>query len=347
MGWDDESGAPRLDAGASALAALRAAIDRHQREPLAPSLRARGLGPYRGYGAMLEAIGHAVAAGADLSRIGRTPGGEPIFAVGLGPGRPGTSGRGAATSSRDLRTTPGTVVVSGLHPLEWIGIEVSLRLLARLASDPPGDRAMTFIPIANPDGVLRVEANLRGRRRRFVRHNAHGVDLNRNFDASWGKSGLVGRLLRGLFAPGSRPASEPEVEAIAHHLSHRRVDRALSLHSFGGVVLTPYAARFRKPHDVREHVAWARRIAEAADGKPYRVLQCSRWGWVRSGGLELDWFHDRHGAISLLVECSRGGIGLRPSRLFDPFAWFNPPRLDAEADAIASAVVPFVKGLDE
>jgi hypothetical protein len=329
MGWDDERGDE-----ATAASALRAAIARHEREPLAPLLRARGLGGYRGYAEMLESIAHAVSGGASLSRIGRTPRGEPILALSLGAGRSG----GAIRSS---------VVVAGLHPLEWIGVEVALRVLGRLAGADLGGRGVTFIPIANPDGIIAVEANLRGRRRRFVRHNAHGVDLNRNFDASWGRSGVLGRLLRALFSPGSRAASEPEVEAIAHHLSNRRVDRALSLHSFGGVVLTPYAAHYRPPHDALEHHLWASRIARAADPRPYRALQCSRWGWVRSGGLELDWFHERHGAISLLVECSRGGVGLRPSRLLDPFAWFNPPRLEAEAETIASAVEPFVKGLDE
>ena len=70
-----------------------------------------------------------------------------------------------------------------------------------------------------------------------------------------------------------------------------------------------------------------------------------------AGGLELDWFHARHGALSLLIECSRGGFrpGVRhlraPSTLLDPFSWFNPERLAREKLAIASAVLPFVRGL--
>ena len=48
---------PALDAErAAALAAPRAAAARHEREPLGPLLRARGLGPYRGYAEMLAAV---------------------------------------------------------------------------------------------------------------------------------------------------------------------------------------------------------------------------------------------------------------------------------------------------
>lgn len=324
---------PALDAErAAALAALRAAAARHQREPLAPLLRARGLGPYRGYAEMLAAVIAAAEAGATPARLGRSPQGEPLFALHFG--------------ARPSPTTRTAVVLAGVHPLEWIGVEVALRLVEQLIATELEGRSVVVVPLVNPDGVIAVEANLRGRRRRFVRHNAHGVDLNRNFDAAWGRAGVVQRLLRRVFAPGARPASEPEVEAVAHHLSSRRVDRALSLHSFGGAVLTPYAHRWGAPHDRAEHDAWARRIAHAADPRPYRAAQCSRWAWSTAGGLELDWFHERHGAISLLVECSRGGRGLRPSRLLEPFAWFNPVRLEAEAQRIAAAVSPFVKGLE-
>lgn len=324
---------PALDAErAAALGALRAAAARHAREPLGPLLRARGLGPYRGYGEILDVVVAAASAGARPVRLGRSPQGEPLFALHVG--------------ARPTPTTRTTVVLAGLHPLEWIGVEVALRLLDQLLAADLDGRAVVIIPVANPDGMTTVEANLRARRRRFVRHNAHGVDLNRNFDVAWGEAGLGQRLLRRIFAPGTRPASEPEVEVIAHHLSSRRVDRAVSLHSFGGAVLTPHAHRFGAPHDAAEHLAWARRIAVAADPRPYRASSCARWAWSTSGGLELDWFHQRHGAVSLLVECSRGGRSFRPSRLLEPFAWYNPVRLEAEAQRIALAVLPFARGLD-
>lgn len=321
--------------GGHARAVLRATIAAHRRTPFSEAVAERGLGPYRGYAEKLEAIDALVERGAELAVIGRSVRGEPLFALHLGAGR----------EDRRARTA---VVLSAVHPMEWIGVEAHLALLDRIVGVDLAGRSVVSVPIVNPDGVLRVENNVRQTRRRLVRHNARGVDLNRNFDARWGRRGLVQRLLWFLFAPGSRPASEPEVEAIVHELSQRRVDRALSLHSFGGVVLYPPAYSVWPVADAEEHRTWARRIARAADPrKPYRAISASWWGLglVNQTGLELDWFHDRHGALSLLVECSRGGVSLRPSRLFEPFAWYNPAGLDAVTVPLAEALEPFVRGL--
>ncbi|MFT3768104.1 MAG: M14 family metallopeptidase [Minicystis sp.] len=316
--------------GGDAIEALRAAQRAHRRAPLAPILEGRRLGPYRGYGELLGELETLVERGARLSVIGRSVRGEPIFAVHLGASRP------------NARTS---VTLSAVHPIEWIGVEVHLGLLSRLAGADLEGRSLVAVPIVNPDGVIRVEAHLREGRRRFLRHNAHGVDLNRNFDARWHDRGIGQRLLPFVFSSGSRPASEPEVAAIAHHLSSRRVDRGLSLHSFGGAVLYPSAATLWPIWDAAEHRAWARRIAQAADAKPYRALPCAWWACgLTAGGLELDWLHDRHGAVSLLVECSRKNAGLHPARLFQPFAWFNPRRPAAVTAALVEAILPFVRG---
>lgn len=318
-----------------ARAALRRAIERHDAAPLEPLLAARGLGPYRGYAATLRHLDHLAQSGYALHTLGKSVEGDPLFALVLG-----------ASPHGDLTRT--TVVLSGVHPTEWIGIETHLRLLDALAGADLGGRALISVPIVNPDGLRRVERALRAERRRFIRHNARGVDLNRNFDSRWGRLGLVPRLLGGMFYPGASAASEPEVQAVGHFLADVRVDRALSLHSFGGAVLFPSAAHTRRVHDHAEHQAWARRVARAIDPvRPYRAEPCARWAkGIVAGGLELDWFHERHGALSLLVECSRGGRALGP-RLLDPFAWFNPPALERETQAIATALLPYVKGLDQ
>ncbi|AUX45650.1 hypothetical protein SOCE26_071450 [Sorangium cellulosum] len=392
--------------------ALRAALFVHRRAPLSRLLDRRGLGAYRGYGELLEALDRLADRGARLSLLGRSVRGEPLLAVHLGAGGPadggghreaegvgqaalpahrggsslngagrsgmngahggGAHGGGAdepapdhgATTSADERTgraggpewerTGGawprgrartTVILSGIHPLEWIGVETHLALLERLAAEDLGGRSIFAVPIVNPDGLLRVEMNLRAGRHRYVRGNARGVDLNRNFDAGWYERGLVQRLIGLVVSPGSRPASEPEVEALAHALSSRRIDRALSLHSAGGAVLYPPANRRWPVVDAAEHRAFALRIARAADRRPYRAMSYVRFAWgVRKAGLEIDWLHERHGALSLLVECSRGRLGLRPSRLVEPFAWYNPRKLADVAPPLVEAVLPFVKG---
>lgn len=354
---DTVSHEPRSPEAAVALALLDQAAARHAAPPLGPILSARGLGPYRGYGEMLSTVGRLVDKGYRAHHIGRSVEGEPLIALHLGR-EPFAPLGGAANTATGAKSSFGgapkstldrtTVILSGIHPNEWIGVESCFALLEQLLAVDLHDRAVVAIPMVNPDGIRRVDRNLRAMRHRFVRHNARGVDLNRNFDERWGKLGLVQRLLGPLFYPGPRPASEPEVEAIAHHLSACRVERAVSLHSYGGAVLFPLASSTRRVHDAAEHEGWAARIAHAIDPeRPYVAKSCARWAkGITAGGLELDWFHARHGALSLLVECSRGGRGLRPSRLVEPFAWFNPPRVTAEASAIATALLPYVRGLE-
>jgi hypothetical protein len=316
----------------AALKTLGEAQRKHASATLGGELARRRLGPYRGYAELCAALERLGRRGARLGQIGRSVRGEPLFALHLG----------AATHGPRTRTS---VILAGLHPMEWIGIETALALLERLLDGALGDRAVVAVPLANPDGFLRVERNLCRRRRRFVRHNARGVDLNRNFDARWGHRGFAGRLVPWVFRPGSHPASEPEVAAIAHTLGDRRIDRALSLHSFGGAVLYPSAHSHWPVPDADEHRRWAHRIAAEADGRAYRAVPSVWFGLgVTMGGLEMDWLHERHGALALLVECSRGGLGLRPATWLEPFAWFNPPTPHAVAERIARAVEPFVRG---
>jgi len=307
----------------------RAAAEKHRRPALARTIAPQRLGAYRGYGEMLEAVERLAERGGKIREVGRSVRGEPLFAV-----RFGSEDESARTS----------VVLGGVHPIEWIGVEAALALLDRVAGVGLEERAVIAFPIVNPDGVLRVEESLREGKRRWVRHNARGVDLNRNFDAHWGQARLHQRAMSWLFSPGRAAASEPEVAAIAFALSGRRVDRAVSLHSFGGAVLFPPAHTIWPVQDYEEHRTWARAIARAARARPYTALPCSWWsvGNIQSG-LEIDWFHERHGALSILVECE-GGPSLPLSRLTHPFAWFNPMETARVAASVAAALLPFVLG---
>jgi len=307
----------------------RAAAVKHFRPALARTIGPRRLGSYRGYSELLQATERLAERGARVRQVGRTVLGEPLFALHFG------------SEAAEARTS---VVLAGVHPIEWIGIESCLALLDRIASVDLGERAVIAFPIVNPDGVMRVESSLRAGRRRWFRHNSRGVDLNRNFDVHWGERTLMQRALSWIFAPGSAPASEPEVAAIGFELSSRRVDRAVSLHSFGGAVLFPPAHSVWPVRDYEEHRTWARAVARGARERPYTAMPCSWWSWgTTHSGLELDWFHERHGALSLLVECE-GGPSLSLSRLTHPFAWFNPEARERVASSVASALLPFVTG---
>jgi murein peptide amidase A len=80
------------------------------------------------------------------------------------------------------------VVVGCIHGNETGGIPIA-QALERIA---PRDLDLWIVPVLNPDGVAADS-----------RHNAHGVDLNRNFPVRW-------RRMDGVYESGPRPLSERE-----------------------------------------------------------------------------------------------------------------------------------------
>ena len=93
------------------------------------------------------------------------------------------------------------LVVGSVHGNERAGEAVIARL-RRLR--PPRGTALWLIEQANPDGAA---AN--------TRHNAQGVDLNRNFPYRW-------REQDGVYESGSGPASEPETQALQRFVERER-----------------------------------------------------------------------------------------------------------------------------
>lgn len=284
---------------------------------------------YRGH-AELDAAIRALR-GARVRELGRSVMGEPVLAAAFGPEAARTLG----------------VVLAGLHPIEWIGVETALALAGRLAASPPVDRRILVVPLVNPDGYRAIEADLRAGRRRYRRANARGVDLNRNWPTAFRR---LPRLPIGWSWAGPRPCSEPEVAAIVRALdievaAGARVDTALSLHSFGRKLLVPWGARWRRPPRYRELHAHAVAVQRRL-GERYTIAQVSRWvPGAFARGMEIDDLHERYGARALLVECSLGGLSLDPeSWAAGPFRWYNPRRPSVIAADIAAAVDPFVRG---
>ena len=277
---------------------------------------------YRGYADVFAQL-HALP-NLRFRVLGTSVDNIPIVGCELGPER-------ASTTS---------VVIAGLHALEWIGVETALALAHRLSAEPPADRRIVMVAIANPDGYRLVEGDLLAGRRKFRRKNLHGVDLNRNWPAEF---------RRGRKAHGPAPCSEPEIAAIVRALDDEvaagsRIEVAVSLHSFGRKLLLPWGARWKRPPRWHELDSSARAI-QARITDRYTISQCARWvpGWV-SYGMEIDDLHIRYGANALLVECSRGGLSFDPQTWLAPFRWFNPPDPARVAHDLARALEPFVRG---
>jgi N-acetylmuramoyl-L-alanine amidase len=117
--------------------------------------------------------------------IGRSVEGRPIRAVRIGP----------------RRAPVKLMVVGAIHGNEPAGKAVIARLRN---ARPPRGTALWLIEDANPDGAAAGS-----------RHNARGVDLNRNFPYRW-------QPQDGVYESGPGPASEPETQALQRFIARER-----------------------------------------------------------------------------------------------------------------------------
>ena len=150
----------------------------------------------------LVAVAAALAAplgGGQLERelAGRSVEGRPIQLYAFGP--------------TDARFR--ILVVGCIHGDECAGTAVTRRLL-RTAAAPVGVRVFV-VQNLNPDGFVRG-----------TRHNARGVDLNRNFGSGWRPGDRSGR----------RPWSEPEARLARRLVERLRPDVTIWFHQPQGLV---------------------------------------------------------------------------------------------------------------
>ncbi len=250
----------------------------------------------------------------------------------------GGEGDGASASGR-----PGVFLLSLLHPLEWVGFELHLDLLARWldsASPLPLGTRLSSVPIANVDGLAALELGGTAGWGRWARGNARGVDLNRNFPVDH-RARPRGLEWWPLHRPGRSALSEPETHAIAEWTRGRSLALALSFHSFGEWIFSPPAGRWAPGPTTARHRQLARSAltagvtAHLASGdsaaagrlRRYRETQLGRWSPLfRAHGAEIDFLCAKSRTLSYLIEISPGGIGAWGARgLHRPACWFNPP----------------------
>jgi N-acetylmuramoyl-L-alanine amidase len=123
----------------------------------------------------------------------------PVSAETIGTSAEGRPIRAELVGSPRARTK--ILVVGSIHGNEPAGRAITRRL-RRVR--PPGGTAFWIVDDANPDGSA---AN--------SRHNAHGVDLNRNFPYRW-------QPQDGVYESGPGPASEPETQALQRFIERER-----------------------------------------------------------------------------------------------------------------------------
>ncbi len=109
-------------------------------------------------------------------------------------------------------------IMAGIHGNEPAGIPLVYKLREHLLNNPLllNGKTVVLMPVANPDGTLLN-----------TRHNANGIDLNRNFPAD-------NRINNNNY--GSSHLSEPEAQTIVNVIEQYKPSVVISIHQPYGCV---------------------------------------------------------------------------------------------------------------
>lgn len=211
-----------------------------------------------------------------LTEIGKSVEGRPILGMKI-------------TTDPDTRGFKPAVRICGAHHgNEVMSCETVILftkyLLDNYQTDPKlgalvRDREIHIIPMVNPDGVSKRQ-----------RHNAHGMDLNRNYGYNWSGSGSKS---------GSRPYSEPEVRALRDHSMEHAFSTSLSFHCSGDLINTVWNyTPVRVPdNDIIQEIS-----AGYAGFNQYEVTV--GWDWYETHGDTDDFSYGCRGDLDWTVEVS-------------------------------------------
>jgi N-acetylmuramoyl-L-alanine amidase len=206
-----------------------------------------------GVAAAAAAAGPAPAQSPAWETIGRSEQGRPIRAMRVG----------------SPRARVKVMIVGTVHGNEQAGRAVVTRLRG---ARPPRGTALWLVDDANPDGSA---AN--------SRHNAHGVDLNRNFPYRW-------QSQDGVYESGPGPASEAETRVMQSFVERERPRVTLWYHQALRMVV-------RSSGD-----AQLERLYSARSGLPRRSLP-------RYHGTAVSWQnHTFAGDTAFVVELPGGAL---------------------------------------
>lgn len=229
--------------------------------------------------------------------------------------------------------TRSVLVFANIHALEWVPTEVAVEALVEAIQAPPRGVRLTVIPILNPDGRAKVEADLRAGENVYRRGNHAGVDLNRDFAVNREATAVWKAVIPRRYATSPAPLSQPESRALDALAARERYDQAVSLHAFGGFIYYPWAGRWERPEHWRTLHALGETMQAAMGAGAYKPRQLARWGFFfRGHGMELDHLYGSYGACTWLVETTRSGLSpLRPGEWKNHFRWYNPRDPDRHA----------------
>lgn len=127
---------------------------------------------------------------------------------------------------------PKILFIGGIHGDEYSSVSVTFKWLKTLKKYHSGAYDWHFVPVVNPDGLLKKKS---------TRVNANGVDLNRNFLVSQGEMSPINHWTqntkqRKRYYPGRDPLSEPESKMIYQLIDEIKPNVIISVHAPHGIL---------------------------------------------------------------------------------------------------------------
>lgn len=258
-----------------------------------------------------------------LDSIGDTPDGRKLWHMVIG----------SRTAGRHV------LVIGSIHAREYITTQLVMKQASEFLKQEAKDGrvlenvAIHVIPMANPDGVSISQLGMRGcltaeTRQRVLeigamdgtldwnsylrrwKSNAQGVDLNRNFDASWEQyNDGLGRPGADRYK-GTAIGCTPETAALIRLTESYPFDRTISYHTQGDVIYWYFGQSGKIWTDTER---FARRVSEVT-GYPMDA----NYENLDPAGYK-DWAIQKKGIPSITIEVGRG-ISPVPSDQF-PAIW--------------------------
>jgi predicted deacylase len=259
----------------------------------------------------------------------------------------GTSVEGRPIRSYTIGAPEGEpVLLTGLmHGVEVVGALALLDLVRGLVADPSCEllrhARIVVVPVVNPDAFHANCARMASGQRAYQRCNARGVDINRNFPrlrSDLPLNPLGGsRWHRSPHYVGRCAMSEPETRALRDVAEALRPRVAVGFHSFGELLLYPWAFTSRANPRQAKYERAGRAFTRSLRRIEYRVMQATDW-YSTVGDMD-DWLDAELGTLAFTVEVSRPMRRLANlRRMSNPFAWSNPVDVRGAVDGVAPGV---------
>lgn len=215
---------------------------------------------------------------------------------------------------------PEVLLDGGHHGREHLSVEMALATLKHLAGRYAADAAVkrrvdsteTWILFnLNPDGTTydgggSTYRDWRKNRQPTPGTSAIGTDLNRNYGWKWGCCGGSSGSPTHENYRGPAAWSAPEVAALKRFVDGRVVDGRqqirihLSFHSFGRVIVWPWAYSSAGVPDTDDRASLAAIGSEMARRAGYRGMQSN--ALYPTDGDQIDWMYGAHRIFSYTVE---------------------------------------------